>query len=49
MIVALTQTSLVEQVKHVGGSAGTTVHLTFRNPRTDETYAIMAQRHGNHS
>lgn len=32
-------------VKHVAGPAGTMVHLTFRNPRTDENYSITAQRH----
>jgi C-terminal processing protease CtpA/Prc len=32
-------------VKHVAGPAGTMVHLTFRNPRTEENYSITAQRH----
>jgi len=32
-------------VRHVAGLAGTLVQLAFRNPRTDETYAVTAQRH----
>ena len=32
-------------VRHVAGPAGTLVHLTFRNPRTDQIYSIVCQRH----
>jgi hypothetical protein len=32
-------------VQRVAGAAGTLVHMTFRNPRTDTSYSITVLRH----